>query len=270
MLNRILGATIGLVWLASMSGLFVRDVWPAWTAQDPPAGVSNQIVERIGEDHQAGIFDSRGHRAGTAWTSFMPLAGGILVHNSTVLNPFAGLPPSRIESKLQFVEDGTLDELELDVFGLPMPISLRGQSYPPYFPCNLQVGTRRYSFRLQAASAALMGETMRPFSCLPNLHVGQAWRMQLFNPLSAVMDTQVRLRPILVRVTGRETIEHQGRSVDCFVVEAPRAKAWVDDAGRVLVQQVDVPLLGRFIIRDEPYDEDLRRKTRERIPAEAG
>jgi len=268
MLNRILGFIVALLWLGSMTGLFVRDVWPAWTAREPPAGVSIRTIRQLGANHQAGIFDDRGHRAGTAWTSLLPLAGGVLVHNTTVLNRFVGLPPCRIESKLRFSKDGTLEELELDVYGLPMPVSLRGQNYAPYFPCTLQVGTRRYSFRLNASSAALMGEAIRPFSCLPDLRVGQAWRMRLFDPFSAVLGNRVRLRHVLVRVTRRETIEHLGRQVTCYVVEAPHVVAWVDAGGRVLVQQVEVPLLGKFIVRDEPYQEERRRRAKKRIPAQ--
>ncbi len=60
---------------------------------------------------------------------------------------------------------------------------------------------------------------------------------------------------VLVRVTGTESIEHNGRVVEAFRVEADRAVAWVTSDGRVLRQEVDLPLLGRLTLIDEPFDQ---------------
>jgi hypothetical protein len=47
--------------------------------------------------------------------------------------------------------------------------------------------------------------------------------------------------------------------VECFVVEAGRAKAWVDADGVVLQQEIELPYGGRYRIINEPYDESSRK-----------
>lgn len=66
--------------------------------------------------------------------------------------------------------------------------------------------------------------------------------------------------PLLVRVTGTEQIQHRGRLVEAFVVEAHRMGAWVAPGGHVLRQEVELPLLGKLILVDEPFDRDGYRR----------
>jgi hypothetical protein len=49
------------------------------------------------------------------------------------------------------------------------------------------------------------------------------------------------------------------------VIETNNAKAWADVNGRVLVQEVDVPIFGQLTIRDEPYDRLSRQEARQRM-----
>jgi len=55
-----------------------------------------------------------------------------------------------------------------------------------------------------------------------------------------------------------DPIDHQGQKIECFRIESPHLKAWADVSGRVLVQQVDLPVFGRMILRQEPYDDEAR------------
>jgi hypothetical protein len=62
--------------------------------------------------------------------------------------------------------------------------------------------------------------------------------------------------PEVARVTRTEVIQHCGQGVEAFVVEAPRLRAWVRADGTVLRQEIELlPLLGRLVLRDEPFDE---------------
>ena len=112
---------------------------------------------------------------------------------------------------------------------------------------------------------AAMGESMRPFSVLPNLEVGRCWQIKLFNPIRQLIGRRADFESVVVEVTGKETIEHQGRTVECFRVEARDVVAFVDEVGRVIEQRVHLPMIGGIVLRDEPYDEAARQAARQRI-----
>jgi len=86
-----------------------------------------------------------------------------------------------------------------------------------------------------------LAETLRPFTHLKNLHVGQRWRLRLLDPIPLLQSGNMDLQISLVTVTGREPIDHGGRRIECFRVETEGAVAWVDDTGRVLRQEFKSP-----------------------------
>jgi hypothetical protein len=169
----------------------------------------------------------------------------------------------------EFDMEGGLDSFSLDVHGVPMTIiRVRGERRGIYFPCELQIGPIRRQASLDLSASRLIGESLRPFAFLPDLRVGQSWRMQLLDPMAAVMRRRAEFKPIVARVTGTEIIEHEGQPLECFVVEtSPQsATAWVDSSGRVLMQRVDVPGFGKLTVRTEAYDEESRAQARQRVP----
>jgi hypothetical protein len=264
---RLLTIGIVLLWVSAMSALFVRDVWPAWTAQDAPTITRDDLA---GSDRrqQLGIFDATGNRVGTAWSTAKGAGGNISVNGTVHVEGLALVPAVLLETSTEFDDKGELDSFNLDVFGVPLTvIKVRGERHGIYFPCEIQVGPLFRQANLDMSASRLIGDSLRPFSFLPGLQVGQSWRMQIIDPLSAAMGGSTRFTPIVARVTGKETIEHGGRLVDCFVVETSpgKAKAWVGQEGRVHVQQVDVPGFGSVTVRDEPYDDDLRQSVRRRL-----
>jgi hypothetical protein len=78
--------------------------------------------------------------------------------------------------------------------------------------------------------------------------------MQVFNPMGKFMGGD-KFIPMIVRVTGKETARTRDGAVECFVVEAPNARALVRPDGTVVVQEAELPLGGKIVIRDEPFDE---------------
>jgi hypothetical protein len=133
------------------------------------------------------------------------------------------------------------------------------------FPCELTVGsvTRTFAFENEAMQA--LGEALRPFDVLPDLHVGRTWRVRLFNPVKQVLGKQADFESVLVRVTGMETIEHRGSQVECFRIEAGEIVAYADAGGRVLEQRVQLPIFGTIVVRDEPFEPETREAARQRI-----
>lgn len=280
MLNRWIGICSVILLLSVHAALIYRDLLPTWLAGSPP--VSDSDLRRHERRRiQLGIFDSRDRLVGRSWT-VAELAGLTLhVESSTLL---LGLqlpggvqtPPARIDTSLLYDAQRRLDRLSIRVLGLAAGIELTGELVPPdMFPCRWRVGPLNGQFLLDADLTRALGDVIRPFDRLEGLYVGRTWLVKLFNPLGHILPTAAgapaptpSMNAVLVRVTGRETIEHAGEHVYCFRVDAERATAWVAPDGRVLRQVVELPLLGRLTLLDQPFDEDAYRRALERFRAE--
>jgi len=263
---RLFGMGAGLLWVSAMTALFVRDVWPAWTAQDAPPMSKEILSDLRGRQEQFGIFRADGSRVATAWTSVEGSGTNTFISSTVHLEDLGFPVPSvLIETRIEFAEDGELNSFDLDVYGVPMiTIKVHGEQRGIYFPCELQIGALRREANLELSASRLIGDTLRPFNYLPMLKVGQSWRMQLIDPLSAVISQRTRFTPIVARVTHTERIPHGGVELECFVVETTpgQAKAWVAPDGRVIRQEVDVPGIGQVTAREERYEGKHREKVR--------
>lgn len=266
-MHRAFGILVTLLWLVAMGELVRHEVWPRWTAQDPPRIVSRAENERSRRS-QSGIYDAREQRVGTAWSMVQPTGDQFHMDSTVVLTDVPPLPPIRIQMVATLTGDGAVDEFDLDLFGVrdvygkPLKIEIRGESYGQYIPCTLQVGSFRRTFKLDAAASRLVSDGIRPFDVLRNLQVGQSWRMQMLDPISAALSHQAKIDPVIARVERKETILRDGQPVECFLVTAGRSRAWVAPDGRVLVQEVEAPGLGRLTVRDEEFEEDRLRDAR--------
>jgi hypothetical protein len=283
MLNRWIGILSVLVMLAANAALLWRDVLPAWWVGDPPPSAA--VVLAPGQERQAqvGIYDDAGRTLGRSWTrSRRTGVGGVVqVFATTVLEPIAlpgglGTPRVRIETELTYRrEEATIDELDFRVFGLGLPLSLHGEAMPSgEFPCQWQVGPQRGAAVLDSRAPAALGDVIRPFDRLPNLFVGRSWRLNLLDPLSHLLPqvntSGLEMESVVIEVTGKEVIEHDGRSVMTYVVEGGGATAWVAEEGTVLRQTVNVPLLGALVLLDEPFDDQTYRAAVRGVPMDWG
>jgi hypothetical protein len=268
MLNRWIGILSVAAMLLANAAIVVQDVLPRWFTDDAPPSEAQLL--RAGERRQVqvGIYHADGWPVGCSWTrSHRKAVGGIVqVVTTTVLGPIRlsggmAVPRVRVETEITYrANELRVDELEFSMFGLGLPISLRGAAMSTgEFAARWQVASQRGDFILDAGAPAALGDVIRPFDRLPDLHVGQRWRLELLDPLSHILpqlrDSGVELEPIVIRVTGKTTITHQGQPVETYVVDGGSATAYVAEDGRVLRQEVDVPLLGRLVLLDEPYDE---------------
>ena len=265
MLNRWIGITTAALMLSVNTLLVVRDVLPCWLAGDPPQAEIELLGPGEQRRTQVSIYNKVGQRVGRSWTLSNRSQALLRVRTQTVLYPIqlpegVVTPRVRFDMNLTYQQNTHVERLEIDVRGFDIPIGLRGGFVPPNdFPCQWQVGEQRGTFVLDADATRVLGDVVRPFDRLPGLYVGQAWRLELLNPLTRLLpglrDSPVATSSVLVRVTGTESIEHNGRVVEAFRVEAEKAVAWVTSDGRVLRQEVDLPLLGRLTLIDEPFDE---------------
>lgn len=265
---RLLSIGIVLLWISAMAALFMRDVWPAWTAQDAPPMTKEQFAGLADREQQFGIFGADGQRTGTAWSDISSSGGNTAIRGTVHLERLPYVSTILVETLTEFDPEGELDTFRLDVFGVPMTVIwIRGERRGIYFPCDIKVGPLSRQANLDLSASRMIGDSLRPFEYLPTLKVGQAWRMQMVDPVSAALGGRIRLVPIIAQVTRRETITHQGKPVDCFLVETTpgQTKAWVGTDGKVLVQEADVPGVGRITVREEPYEDTMRTAARTRI-----
>lgn len=272
MLNRWIGIVSAAGMILANAALLSRDVLPDWRAGDPPP--SEPLLLEPGESRQVqvGIHHADGRRLGTSWTcSRRPGADGIvMVTNTTVLDPIplagrVATPRVRIEMNLTYRSDeARVDEMKFTIVGLSQPVSIHAETMlSGEFPCKWQIGPQEGKVMLDAQAPVLLGDAIRPFDRLPDLYVGRSWHLKLLDPLAHILPelktSGLSLETTLVQVTRHEELEHGGQQVDTLVVEGAGATAWVAHDGRVLRQEVTLPLIGRLVLLDEPYDDDARR-----------
>jgi hypothetical protein len=264
---RLFAIGVVLMWVSATVALIARDVWPAWTAQDPPPMQADRLARMHQETEQFRIVDGKGQRIGTGWREFSGSDAGSAITGWMEILNIGPIPRVRVRTETRFDGDGGLDAFDLDVYDVPMTkIQVHGERRGIYFPCQLQIGPLRREASLDLSASRMMGESMQPFSYLPELKVGQSWRMQLLDPISAVMSQRTNFQAMVATVTGLETIESPegGEPVECFVVEtSPRsAVAWVDRNGRVLRQRAQMPGFGQVTVQIEPFEPDKLERVR--------
>ncbi len=265
MVNRWIGILCIACMLSANTALIITDVVPGWFAGDPPRIEALKLEPGQILRVQVGIYNQHGHRIGASWMQARPLGDLVNVRVRTHLWPIAlpggvSTPEVLVRSSLAYTKDGRLDKLNLRVDGLGVPIVLEGESFgAPEFPMQWQVGDQIGKLTLPAEATRALGDVIRPFDTLPNLFVGRTWRLELIDPLSKLMpgltNNLVETSSVLVRVVAEEQIKHLGEMVDVFRVESHKVKAWVTAGGRVIRQEVELPLFGTLILVDEPYNE---------------
>lgn len=256
-MNRLFGIAVILLWGSAVIALVRRDVLPYWEAHRPPRGVIPQ--ERL----QAGLYAGP-QRIGASQTTVRRFGGITHVRSVTELAlgamrlpGLSALPRVTFVTTLTFQGVERLESFETQVHGAPAPIHVEGHLLGIDYSCLAKFGALQHKFSLDARLSQQLGEALRPFTHLPDLELGQTWQVQALDPVGLMTGQTAQFRPMLVRVVGRDRIPHRGAEVECFRLESDHAWAWVDRDGRVLVQVIELPLLGKLTIRDEPFDDEL-------------
>jgi hypothetical protein len=270
MVNRWIGiATLGLM-LSVNAALMVRDVLPDWLAGAPPESRALHLNPGDQLAVQLGILDHAGRRIGYSWSTSSRSGDLVSVRHVTVLESLrlprgVALPALRIDTDLDYHGQTSLDKLRVRVAGFGFPIRLEGEFYPPDdFACQWQVDDRRGELQLPAETTRAIGDMIRPFESLTGLQVGQSWRVKVLNPLAGIVPDwgtrNMMTGTMLIRVTHVEQVEHGDAAVQAFVLVAENLRAWVTPEGRVIRQELKLPLFGTLTLVDEPYDAEVRRR----------
>lgn len=258
MIHRLMTILIVMFWLGAMSWLVARDVWPAWTAQTPPLVKIADHLQEEDNRQQSGIFDAGG-RAGTIWTIYKPEKERIVREDLIRIDRFAlpGAPLGLIVESV-FTAEGVLDEFTLRIAKRGVKIvTLHGERFHADFSFELDsVYGGHHTFKLPLSESNLIASGFNPLAGLSDLHIGQAWRMQVFNPVSAVLGIGDRFIPLLVEVTGEETIHTMDGPIACLLVETNTGtRAWVSPDGIVHRQTAILPVGGALTIVRELFNE---------------
>lgn len=270
MFTRATGCIIIPLWLAAMSWLVVNDMWPGLSAQDPPPLKVTDWFLHQGAQVQFAIH-GEDDRLGTIWTAYDIDGDSLQRHDLIWIEHFPlGVAPLRMEVDSVFTADGVLDEIDVEVESRRGFVQLHGERFHKNFSFTFKAGPIEKSFKIPLADGGFISGGLSPFGQLVDMKVGDRWRMQVFNPIAALLGIGDKFIPTLIEVTGRETIVTPQGSTDCLVVESQNAKAWVDEHGAVLVQELTLPLVGKLrMVREAAYDADaLSRARKETIYAQ--
>lgn len=246
-------------WLAAMGWLVAHDVWPTWTALDPPP---LRVSHRPGNNESRAQFTISGQlgKMGTVWTTYRIDETAIRREDLIWIERLpVEITPLRVTVNSDYTVGGVLDEFTLRLETEEADLKLHGERFPSDFSFTFESGPIEKAFKVPLSSGGLFTGAFNPFSELGILQVGTKWRMQVVNPVALLTGMGNRFIPMLVEVTGEERIATPEGVKNCMVVESPSAKAWVDADGRVQVQEVMLPLIGALrIVREAGFDETQR------------
>ncbi|MBU0717598.1 MAG: DUF3108 domain-containing protein [Planctomycetes bacterium] len=265
MFTRATGYVIVPMWISAMGWLVAHDVWPGFTADDTPVLQATDWLKTEGLQAQFAIHNDMG-RLGTIWTAYLIQDTSIRRLDTIWVEQFPlDIAPLRMTVDSIFTVDGNLDELTVRLENSSADILLHGERFHKDFSFVFQNGLSEKPFKVPLFDGKLIsGGAFNPFAALTDLHVGQRWRMQVLNPVALLTGLGDRFIPMLVEVSGKETVTAAGRDVECVVVESASAKAWVDANGAVQVQEMVLPLVGRIrIVREDSFNEGARRTAKE-------
>ena len=260
-MNRIIGAVAAMVWIGLMAALLQRD-YPFWRPQDPPSRVIPP------GNRQTAIYDAGNNRVGTAWLTVSQESAVVSFTVFEIARVIPGLPaggPIAVKSTLGFDADGSLQRLVFWLHGVGIPILVSATRIGDDFACEMNIGDLRRSMSLPAEASECLGESLRPFTHLKGLHVGQSWRIRIVDPISLLRDQTIDFAAQMATVTARETVKHNGEDVECFRIETNGAVAWADDDGTVVRQEVVIPFIGKWTLLDEKFDQPAREKAMVRV-----
>lgn len=265
-MNRAFGAIITLLWLGFMAALVQRDVLPYWFAQEPP----KQLVAQ--GEFQVAIRNGD-RQIGTTWVIARSMQRLATVQSTTLLNVHAlsGIPlfsgEIGTETDLSYDESGQLSNFIFSIYGAGVPIRVSGERYAGDYAITAKLGAMTQFMSFDGQASRSLGDSLRPFTHLHGLTIGQTWRIRFLDPISLLKGETPEFEMRLVKVTARENIKHGGKDVLCYRVETDGTTAWADDTGRVLRQEVNIPLLGKWTMTDEKFDKAAYEDAKRRLKA---
>jgi hypothetical protein len=269
--TRTTGFVIVPLWLAAMTWLIIHDVWPGLIADDPPRLQLTDWLRDEGRETQYAIRDRTGDQIGTVWTTYLVDELSTRREDLVWLEELpVAVTPLRINIASTYSADGVLDEFTMRIENRNAHFELHGERFHADFSFELKgwIAGRSIdkTFKTPLMDGGVFSSGLTSFTQLTGLYPGRTWRVQVINPLAALTGVGNRFQPMIVRVTGEEHFTGPDGVYKCMVVEAPNAKAWVDEQGVVRAQEFALPLLERIqIIRESGFDAVTRQEVAQEV-----
>jgi hypothetical protein len=253
------------VWLAAMTWVIAHDLWPAMTAMPSPPLQLSEWLRGEGRQSRYTISDDLGD-LGTVWSEYLIDERSVRREDLIWIERLPmDLAPMRINIFSVFTVDGVLDEFTVRLQSQLPDVELHGERFHADFGFRLKTGTMERAFKVPLVDGGVITGAFHPFGGMTNLSVGQRWRMQVVNPLTILTGIGDKFIPLVVEVVGEERLRTADGEHNCFILQSQNAKAWVDAAGGVRRQEVNLPLLGALRIeRRNDFDEKGQGEARQR------
>lgn len=269
MFTRTTGFLIIPAWLAAMSWLVVHDVWPTLAALPAPPLAVTEWLKTDGLRSRYLILDEFGP-IGTVWSEYFIDEDAVRREDLIWIDRLAAVEkmaaeftPLRLNVSSTYTGEGELDELTIRAENRVAEMRLHGERFHADFSFVFESGPVERAFKVPLTEGRMISGALHPFGAMTNLRVGQRFRMQVVNPLASLTGFGSRFMPMVVEVTGEERITTPDGDWNCLIVESQRARAWIDANGAVIIQEIDLPILGKLrIVRQGSFDDEGRIRTR--------
>jgi hypothetical protein len=260
-----------LFWCATMTWLVVAKVIPPLRVGEPPTYLS---ILKESQDDPPVCWTIRLRDRTIGWA-----ANRIVRRNEGMTDlfsrvylgelPLEELAPHGLAAALKPLLD-SLSELDLDkktrlvidplgrlvefdsrmrLGALPDAIKVQGQIEGATLKLSIQSGDFPIKTERHLPPNGLMSDELSPQARMPHLRVGQKWTVPLYSPFRAPSSP---LEILQASVDREDRLRWGGRSVACRVIEyrsdpgsstsssERRARAWVDEQGVVLRQEISI------------------------------
>ncbi len=264
MANRVFVSAIVVLWLSSMTWLFVERILPSFIDGQPPVSQSYKAGEVIAWSVEWG-----GKPVGFAASVRIDGVGGTTeLHNHILLKdaPLMELAPAWMRhavgnlGNMSFdaktrIEFDSLDnfsafESSISLNEMPSVLSISGRVKDSELELEIRSGEISYPTSVYLPEKKSLSEALFPDARLPLMYEGRRWREEVFSPFHSPSDP---VEVVEAEVVSEDSMEYQGEIRRLMRVEY-RSKAgsgvskksrlqavsWVEKNGTVLRREVYV------------------------------
>jgi len=262
MANRIFVFAVVVLWLGSMSWLFVERILPSFYAGEPPIEQAYETGKAV-----AWQVEWKGKPVGQAASVRLSGVGGTTdLYNRVLLTdiPLMELAPTWMRTAIGELGDITFDahtRIEFDALGnfsafnsrisinnFPSVLNISGRVENSFLELQVRSGNISYTTPIYLPDSKSLNEVLFPDARLPQMYVGRSWREEIYspfhspgNPVELVQAEVVSVEAIQYGEEMRKTlrIEYRAMSRSGVPQEARlQAESWVEPSGNVLRRDV--------------------------------
>jgi hypothetical protein len=106
-------------------------------------------------------------------------------------------------------------------------------------------------------NAMAISNGLSPFLSTPELRIGKSWSIYQFDPLSVVLGSELKTKPLLATVEKLERIEIEGAEREAFLVrlkgDRTESLIWISAEGEILQERVGFGAKVPLVTRREPW-----------------